>query len=138
MMYRLLAICAALPLLAGCLGETAPPGDAVGMHASGLMSDSGRVIAEVTADEPIALGSNDLVIQTVPAEGESIDAVAVTSAVALMPAHGHDVRPGAIQAEGDAYRLHDLHFGMSGRWEITVDLDEDGEADTLRFAVEVP
>lgn len=137
-MKRFLSIVALLPLLAGCLGESAAaPGD-VGLPATDLLSDSGRVLVDVSADGPIALGYNDLLLHAEPAEGEQIESVSVVGAVALMTAHGHDAQPDAIELEGDAFRLRDLVLTMSGRWQITVDLDEDGASDTLRFSIEVP
>jgi hypothetical protein len=133
----MLPLLAALPLL-GCMGEAGTGDDVVGMHQEGLLSDSGKITADVTAERPIELGPNDLVVELAPADGASFEALEVVAATALMPAHGHDGAPADIAYEDHAYRLDDLRFSMSGRWEITLDLRADGEADTLRFAVEVP
>jgi hypothetical protein len=133
-----LPLLAVLPLL-GCMGESGDGGpDSIGMHQDGLLSESGRITAEITADQPIELGPNDLVVELAPAGGEAIEAIEVVAATALMPAHGHDGAPAEIVPEGRAYRLHELRLSMSGRWEITLDLRADGASDTLRFAVEVP
>jgi hypothetical protein len=125
-------------LLGGCFGGAAPTTEDVSEHATGVLSDSGRVTAEVQSDGPIAEGENDLLVRISPASGASIERIEIDAVSALMPAHAHATEPARVTREGDAHRIHDLPLTMPGRWEITLKLREDDAPDSLRFGVEVP
>lgn len=129
---------AAASLLSGCFGGAAPTTEDVDEHATGVLSDTGRVTADVQSDGPIAEGSNDLLVWISPAAGASIERIEIDAVSALMPAHAHTTKPAQVKRERDAYRIHDLRLSMPGRWEITLNLREDDAPDNLRFGVEVP
>jgi hypothetical protein len=125
-------------LLGGCFGGAGATTEDVSEHAIGVLSDSGRVTADVESDGPISEGSNDLLVRISPASGASIERIEIDAVSALMPAHAHATEPARVTRDGDAYRIHALPLTMPGRWEITLKLREDDAPDSLRFGVEVP
>lgn len=116
-------------LLAGC---SAPDPAPVTVQ---LLSESGRVSAEVRVVTPVVRGVNELFVDLAPSEGSSAELVAVE---AVMAAHGHHAQADHIERDAEAFHVEALDLFMTGRWLIELSLEVDGEADHASLPVDVP
>lgn len=96
------------------------------------IATEGQVALDVKSAAPIKLGKNTVFV-TFPTQPGSL-----SSASALMPAHGHGSPPATIEREGDAFVIRDIVLYMSGRWEIHLALKIDDRDDEAIVAVDVP
>lgn len=63
--------------------------------------------------------------------------VRIVSVRAVMAAHNHEADPIAL-APSDGSTQATMVLFMSGRWELEVRVESNGEADTASFSLEVP
>ncbi len=100
-----------------------------------LVSDSGRVDADVEVVTPVVRGSNELFVQLTTREG----AIAKLTAVdAAMVAHGHRSHAANIEHADGLFHVNSLDLFMTGRWLIELELEVDGEPDHASLPVDVP
>ncbi|MBX3209424.1 MAG: hypothetical protein KF764_30605 [Labilithrix sp.] len=118
-------------------------GDAARDEAAlGALQDDGpvrvssrqRVDVDVRSTAPIKLGKNTVLV-TFPADPRA----ELTSASALMPAHGHgSPEPKIARGDDGGFVVRDLVLYMSGRWELRLTLRVDEHEDEAIVAVDVP
>jgi hypothetical protein len=118
-----------LLLLSACSAPEAAP---VSVQ---LVSDSGRVSADVEIVTPVVRGRNELFVGLAPRSGSSASLVAVDAA---MVTHGHRSHAADIEQDDDLFHVGALDLFMSGRWLIELSLEVDGEADHASLPVDVP
>lgn len=101
-----------------------------------------------------SLGGRTELVVTVPAGGLHVgpntlsldastwkgapSAVRIVSVRAIMAAHNHEADPIGLAAEADGATRASMVLFMSGRWELEVRVEGNGEADTASFSLEVP
>ncbi|MBX3192707.1 MAG: hypothetical protein KF819_37330 [Labilithrix sp.] len=90
-------------------------------------------LVDVSTTEPIKLGKNDLLVTFPPPL-----AAELVRASALMPAHGHGSKPPTIERTEEGYRVRDLVFYMSGRWEVRFGIRAGEREDEALLTVDVP
>lgn len=117
------------PLLSAC---SAPEPAPVSLQ---LVSDSGRVDADVEVVTPVVRGENELFVQLAPRAGEAAELVAVGAA---MVAHGHRSRAASIERFEGTFHVASLDLFMTGRWLIELELEVDGQTDRASLPVDVP
>lgn len=100
-----------------------------------LVSDSGRVSADVEIVTPVVRGSNELFVELAPREGSRAALVAVDAA---MVTHGHRAHAARVEEAGGSFHVEALDLFMTGRWLIELSLEVDGEADHASLPVDVP
>ncbi|RYZ06294.1 MAG: hypothetical protein EOO73_16655 [Myxococcales bacterium] len=100
-----------------------------------LVSDSGRVAADVDVVTPVIRGSNELYVQLTPLNGSEAALVAVDAA---MVTHGHRSHADRIDQADGLFHVGSLELFMTGRWLIELTLEVDGEVDHASLPVDVP
>ncbi|MDF3069106.1 MAG: hypothetical protein K0R38_4707 [Polyangiaceae bacterium] len=100
-----------------------------------LVSDSGRVSADVEIVTPVVRGRNELYVELAPQDGARAALVAVDAA---MVTHGHRSHAAKIEQEDRLFHVGSLDLFMTGRWLIELSLEVDGEADHASLPVDVP
>lgn len=91
---------------------------------------SGSVVSLRTESPTVVRGTNAFVLG--PFGGT------VRAASGFMPAHGHGTKAAKIEALDDGSQKVGLVLYMSGRWEVSFDIDRGGTAETVRVDVQVP
>lgn len=141
---RLMACIAMMPAFAGCASDgppaassahvdVAPPASAPVQPRLGLdrhiVSNDGTIrVAYAFESSPPPLNepfAMELRVESM--DGAALGAVAVI-ADAGMPEHGHgmNVEPTVTQLGKDVFRVENMLFHMSGRWEIYFDVTREG------------
>jgi hypothetical protein len=125
----------ACALALGCGdASTGDPGDVLPDYTGGSRSvvaePSGAKLTLTTAKPAVVLGKNEFVIA--PFDGT------VKSATGFMPAHGHGTKPTVVEVLPDGSSKVPLVLYMSGRWEVSFDIERSGAAETVRVDVQVP
>lgn len=100
-----------------------------------LVSDSGRVSADVEVVTPVVRGRNELFVELGPRDGALAELVAVDAA---MVSHGHRAHAPRIQESDGTFHVDALDLFMTGRWLIELTLEVDGEVDHASLPVDVP
>jgi hypothetical protein len=117
-------------LLCAC-GTTEPaPSSAV------LLSEQGLIEAVVQFEGPIERGENSLLVELRPQLGDS--GANLTSVDAVMPAHTHHAHAEVIEPIEQGFRVSSLDLYMTGRWRLELELELDGERDSVSMPVDVP
>jgi len=118
-----------LPLVCAC---SAPEPAPVSVQ---LVSDSGRVTADVEIVTPVVRGSNELFVELAPRDGADAALVAVDAA---MVTHGHRAHAARVEQEDGVFHVEALDLFMTGRWLIELTLEVEGEVDHASLPVDVP
>lgn len=100
-----------------------------------LMSESGRVSADVEVVTPVVRGENELVVQLEALDGGRATLVSVDAA---MVAHGHRAHAERIEQSEGSFHVGSLDLFMTGRWLIELGLEVDGKSDRASLPVDVP
>lgn len=104
-----------------------------------LVSDQGLLDVDVRVVSPVQRGDNELFVELRPHDGHDVGARASLVAVnATMAAHGHEARAETVEPQGESYHAFGLELFMSGRWQVELALELDGESDSASFPVDVP
>jgi len=125
-----LVFAAILAITAGCAAPTDEPNDFTGGERAVAAEPSGASIVLRTESPSVVRGSNAFVLG--PFGGT------VKNAAGFMPAHGHGTKGAKIEALDDGSQKVGLVLYMSGRWEVSFDLERGGVAETVRVDVQVP
>jgi hypothetical protein len=104
--------------------------DYTGGSRSVVAEPSGRTLTLTTAKPTVVLGKNEFVIA--PFDGT------VKAATGFMPAHGHGTKPTVVEVLPDGSSKVPLVLYMSGRWEVSFDIERAGAPETVRVDVQVP
>jgi hypothetical protein len=91
---------------------------------------SGAVVALRTEEPAMVRGKNTFVLA--PFGGT------VRGASGFMPAHGHGTKPPTMETLPDGSQRVGLVLYMSGRWEVSFDLERAGSSESVRLDVQVP
>lgn len=104
--------------------------------AEGLTARTASYSVRLLVDRPRP-GVHAAVVEVAFADGEPVEAAAVTVAP-VMVEMGHATPEVRAVAEGSGrYRAPGVLFSMAGRWELDVQVRVDGQTETARFAVDV-
>lgn len=122
---------ALVAITAGCAGteETTLP-DFTGGARDVAAQPSGAIVPLRTEAPAMVRGKNTFVLG--PFGGK------VRDASGFMPAHGHGTKPPVLETLADGSQRVDLVLYMSGRWEVSFDLERSGSTETVRLDVQVP
>ena len=124
------ALLAAVAMTMGCGVDDATEPDFTGGERNVSAQPSGATVAVRTDTAAVVRGRNAFVLA--PFGGT------VRTASGFMPAHGHGTKAPAIEVLPDGSQRVDLVLYMSGRWEVSFDLDRNGASESLRLDVQVP
>lgn len=94
--------------------------------ATGATFDGEVVTVTIGAldPEPLELGTNAVTL-------ELSQVCAVSDSSLYMPDHGHGGPVGELVADGTELHTDGMQFAMGGYWELTLELDCEGTADTV-------
>jgi hypothetical protein len=113
-------------------------GEASHQHGSvTALSQSGVVEAQVQFQGSVRRGENDLTVQ-LSAPSDVSAAPALTGVEAYMPAHGHQAHTDDVAPLSHGFRASRLDLFMTGRWQVELLVESEGESDRVGFAVDVP
>ena len=121
---------AIVAVAAGCAAPTDDPSDFTGGERNVAAEPSGAAIVLRTEGPAVVRGSNAFVLG--PFGGK------VVKASGFMPAHGHGTKGATIEALEDGSQKVGLVLYMSGRWEVSFEIDRGGISETVRVDVQVP
>ncbi len=124
------ALTVAAAVVMGCGVDDTTPSDFTGGERNVSAQPSGATVAIRTDEAAVVRGRNAFVLA--PFGGR------VRAASGFMPAHGHGTKAPAIEVLPDGSQKVDLVLYMSGRWEVSFELDRNGASELLRLDVQVP
>ena len=142
-MSRLRSVCLLMVLSAlGCSSESnqpavAPENTSASAWRSGTTADETWKVKWRSLVDPIPNGEPFAVEVVVEGDPEKLkDVIIVVDAE--MPHHGHGMNfVPELDGEPGHWRARGLLFHMPGRWELSVDVIEDGKMERAQWTVEV-
>jgi len=133
-LWRHLAAMMGSVFLAGCGNaevNTDPFRDVVGRE--------GRLHFQVDAEEPLAQGTNDLIISIFETSTHIAFVGAEVQISATMPAMAHDTPTTALieERDGGKYLARGLSLPMAGRWLVEVQASRQGTFDSVQITYDL-